>query len=94
MNQIGSGEWSDIAYHRVANVPTAPPAVVLTDVDETMIALQLSISSDDGGTGIFAYHLYINEGQNGSPMHEIVDYDGTATSYTIEAGDLAGSHTV
>ena len=27
-------------------------------------------------------------------MHEIVDYDGTATSYTIKAGDVAGSHTV
>lgn len=35
INQIGYGEWSDIAFERAANVPTAPPAPILTSVDET-----------------------------------------------------------
>ena len=41
------------------------------------------ISSNDRGTGIIAYHLYINEGVDGSDMHEITDYDGNSSSYTI-----------
>lgn len=50
--------------------------------------------SDDGGTGILAYHLYINEGVNGSPFGEITDYDGEALSYSIAAGDTVGSHQI
>lgn len=94
INQIGSGDWSEIAYKRAASVPAAPPTPIITFVDATQIALQLSISSDDGGTGIFAYHLYINEGQNGSPMNEITDYNGIDLSYTISQGDVVASHIV
>ena len=94
INQIGSGEWSDIAYKRAASVPAAPPVPVITEVDATKIVLQLSIAADDGGTGILAYHLYINEGSNGSNMLEITDYDGSALSYTIQSGDIVNTHTV
>ena len=94
INQIGSGPWSPIAYKRAASVPAAPPSPAVTFVDESQIRLQLTISSDDGGTGIFAYHLYINEGTNGSPMHEIATYDGLSAAYTILAGDLVDTHTI
>ena len=54
----------------------------------------MTVASDDGGTGIFAYHLHINEGANGTPMHEITAYDGQAATYTISAGDVVGTHTM
>jgi hypothetical protein len=94
INSIGSGEWSNLAYARVAKVPEAPPAPVVSSVDETHIQLALTISSDDGGTGITAYHLYMNEGANGTPMHEIMAYDQSALSYTIAAGNVVDTHTV
>ena len=43
---------------------------------------------------ITAYHLYINEGSNGTPMHEITDYDNVSGTYTVTAGDTIGAHTV
>lgn len=93
INQIGSGDWSDIGFLRAASVPAPPPTPIVTYVDATQIDLQLSISSDDGGTGISQYHLYINEGVNGSPMNEIVDYDGSL-EYTITTGDIVDTHTI
>ena len=94
INQIGTSDWSATAYKRAASVPAAPPTPIVTEVDATKIVLQLSISSDDGGTGIFAYHLYVNEGLNGSPMNEITAYDGTSLSHTIAEGDIVASHTI
>ena len=43
---------------------------------------------------ITSYHLFLNEGVNGSPFNEIIDYDGSSCTYTINAGDLVGTHTV
>jgi len=94
VNSIGSGEWSDLAYIRVAQVPEPPPTPVLTAVENTIVSLQLSISTNDGGTGIIAYHLFLNEGVNGSPFNEITDYDGSALTYDIAVDDVVGGHTV
>ena len=94
INSIGYGPWSDVTYARVAQVPQPPPKPTVTSVDETQIELALSMSADNGGTVITAYHLYINEGSNGSTMHEITDYDNVSGTYTVLVGDLVGTHTV
>ena len=39
INQIGSGEFSDISYNRVATVPQAPPTPIITTVDQSKIVL-------------------------------------------------------
>lgn len=64
-NTIGSGEWSDITFMRAAQAPIPPPSPHVAFVDNTKIDLELKISSDDGGSGILAYHLYIDEGLYG-----------------------------
>lgn len=39
--------------------------------------------------------LYINEGANGTPLHEVTAYTGTSSStYTFNVGDVVGSHTI
>jgi hypothetical protein len=66
INQIGSGPWSEVAYFRVAQKPQPPLQPIVTYVDNTRIDLKLSKSSDDGGSGITSYHLFIDEGLFGS----------------------------
>ncbi len=78
----------------MAGVPAPPPTPIVTSVDAIQISLKLTISSDDGGSGISRYHLYINEGVNGSPMNEILAYNGSALSYIIKAGDVVGTHQI
>jgi hypothetical protein len=51
---------------RAAQVPSPPPSPVVTFVDNEQIEIELSISSDDGGSGILSYHLFIDEGLYGT----------------------------
>lgn len=90
---IGFGEWSDVAYLLVATQPAAPLKPVLVSVDETHITILVPQSSDNQGSVINSYHLFINEGVDGSEFHEISTYQSEAT-YTISADDLAGSFTI
>jgi hypothetical protein len=66
INSIGTGAWSELAFMRAAQVPIPPPSPIIAFVDNTKINLQLKISSDDGGSGILSYHLYVDEGLIGS----------------------------
>jgi len=94
VNQISEGPWSDTAYIRAATLPRAPPSPVASDFDATTIVLQLSSTSHDGdsaGGAAFRYHLHANEGQDGSDFHPITAYDGSALTYTVEAGDPVGA---
>ena len=76
LNQIGAGQWSDIAYLLVATEPTAPLKPVLLLIDETQIQIQITQSTTENGSFITAYHIYLNEGVNGTPFNEITAYDG------------------
>lgn len=67
-------------------MPIPPPSPVVTFVDNTKIDLTLRISSDDGGSGILSYHLYVAEGLFGAQFQEVTDYDGSASQYTLTAG--------
>lgn len=51
-------------------------------------------STDNNGAPITRYHLYVNEGVNGSPFNQVAGYDGSASSYVIRAGDVYGLHTI
>ena len=93
-NQIGSGPWGDIAYLRVAQKPQPPTQPIVTYFDNTRISLKLSISSDDGGSGIISYHLFIDEGLFGSMFEEVTDYDGHAQTYSLNVGQVVGSITM
>jgi len=49
--------------------------------------LSLSETTDDGGSAIISYYLYINEGSDGSPYYLVDTYDGSSLSHTILVGD-------
>lgn len=71
LNLIGFGQWSDLAYLLVASAPAAPLKPVLSSVDETHITLVIPQSVNDFGAIISEYHLFVNEGVDGSQFHEI-----------------------
>lgn len=52
------------------------------------------ISLDDGGAGITAYHLWVSAGTFNSDFVKVTSYDGTAETYSIQAGDIIDTHTV
>ncbi len=69
VNSIGPGPWSDVSYIPAATVPLAPPQPQVISVDNTQVTLSLSETTDNGGSSIMYYELYINEGSDGTPFH-------------------------
>jgi hypothetical protein len=51
-------------------------------------------SSDNKGTPITRYNIFINEGVDGSIFHNITSYDGHSATFSINAGDTYGNFTV
>lgn len=94
INSIGPGPWSPIAYIAASTVPKAPPMPIVTEVDNTKVVLSLSETTDDGGSSILSYHLYINEGVDGSAYHAVTTYDGSSLTTTINVGTVYGTMTV
>jgi hypothetical protein len=94
VNQIGAGEWSDIAYIRAVMLPHAPPSPRATHFDATSIVLELTGSSYDGdsaGGAAFRYNLWSNLGEDGTEFQRIASYDGFSLTYTLLAGDPIGA---
>jgi len=94
INLIGPGPWSDITYVVASTYPRAPPQPRYTYVDHTKIDLVFSDTVDNGGSAIIKYHLYINEGLDGTPYHEVTTYDGQSFVYTLNVGQVLGTMTV
>ena len=51
-------------------------------------------TSDDGGSTIISYHLFVNEGSDGSNFHEVTTYDGSSLQMTINVGDIFTLNTI
>ena len=91
INSIGPGPWSPIAYITASTVPKAPSLPIVTNVDHTKVVLSLSETTDDGGSSILSYHLFINEGVDGSAYHAVTTYDGSSLTTTINVGTVYGT---
>jgi hypothetical protein len=87
INLIGNGPWSEITYVVASTFPKAPKKPVYTFVDNTHVDLILTETQDDGGSKILAYHLYINEGFDGTMFHQVSTYDGDSLVFTIHVGE-------
>lgn len=61
-NQIGWSDESEVAYILAADAPSQPPAPTLISVSATDMVLQLYPPSDDGGSVITSYTLWMNKG--------------------------------
>lgn len=78
----------------VAEKPEAPRKPILSSVDETQISIVIPQSSDDLGSPVLTYSLFINEGIDGSDFYEVTDYDGISQTYQFNSGDIVGSFTL
>lgn len=91
---IGNGPWSSLAYVVASTYPQSPPTPTYTFVDNTHVDLLLAETSNDGGSPILAYYLYINEGQDGSSFHEVTTYDHQSLVFTVTVGESFDTMTV
>ncbi len=94
VNSIGPGPWSAINFIAAATVPKAPPQPSVSSVDNTEIILSLGETTDDGGSAIIQYYLYVNEGSDGSAYHEVDTYDGSSLTHTVNVGDVFSGNTI
>jgi hypothetical protein len=54
----------------------------------------LSETVDDGGSTILSYHLYVNEGSDGTDFNEVDTYDGSSLTHTVNVGDVFNGYTI
>jgi hypothetical protein len=81
--------WSPVTYILAADTPSQPAKPTLTAASDVSISLQFSPCLDNGGSPIFKYRLYMNQGTDGSVFTEPVSYVTTslALSHTLETGN-------
>ena len=94
VNSIGPGPWSTINFIAAATVPKAPPQPLVYSVDNTKVILSLGETTDDGGSAILQYYLFVNEGSDGSAYHDVDTYDGSSLTHTINVGDVFTLNTI
>jgi len=61
-NHIGWTEFSPITYILAASVPMKPPAAKVISTSDTSIVLQVFEPSDNGGSIVTKYDLFMNGG--------------------------------
>jgi len=63
-NINGWSDYSDVSYITAFSVPEAPPMPKFVTADSTTITLSFEPSSDDNGSRIEGYELWIDEGDD------------------------------
>jgi titin len=64
-NIYGWGDWSPVSTILAATIPLAPPTPLYITSSDASISISMSVSSDDGGSPIIGYELWMNDGTNG-----------------------------
>lgn len=92
-NINGWSPYSETGYISAYSVPNAPPQPIFSSATSTSVTLGLEPSSDDNGSKITAYELYIDAGNNLQSSYTIVSsYDGISQTHTLTtATDGLGS---
>lgn len=62
INKVGAGEWSDITQIVAASVPAAPPQPTYDSSTDTTITINLTPTTDNGGSKILEHRLYRDDG--------------------------------
>jgi hypothetical protein len=78
-----------VAYITAAGGPVKPPSPVLDSSDSEEVIIKLLPTSDDNGSPVTAYELYI-DGMQATPSYKLVSSDLTLTR-TITFAPPAGS---
>ena len=61
-NENGWSEFSDVTFIRAAEVPNTPDPPELISATATSMTLKFFKPSDNGGSPVTQYELYINDG--------------------------------
>jgi hypothetical protein len=82
-NINGWSDYSDVSYISAFSIPEAPPAPIFDDANSTTITLILSPSTDDNGSRIKGYELWIDEGDDLlSDFDQVMTYPSTGFAPT------------
>ena len=91
-NAVGWSGYSPITFIAASTIPGRPPIPALGGTTTTTVTLNLSPSTDDGGSPILNYEIWTDGGGglNTAPSYtnKLTGYDGTSASYTTPAGAL------
>lgn len=74
-NVHGFGDFSPELEVLAATVPSSPPRPTLTSVSSTSISLSFSATTDNGGSPIISYELWVDRGTAGSDYLADTSYD-------------------
>lgn len=89
-NANGWSDFSDIAHIKAAVQPGQSPAPVLDSATATTLDLSFSPPSDNGGSPIISYSLYINDGDDSNePTTLVASYTSNAMTHSMTAGTVA-----
>lgn len=83
LNGAGWSGYSPLLYATAATTPSAPSAPTLDSATGTSITLNFYESSDNGGSKITLYELWIDEGTLGSDFNQVTTYTNNAMSTTL-----------
>lgn len=80
-NFNGWGDFSDVGYIKAATTPSTPPAPLYYDSDSTMIILQFIPPTDNGGSTISGYKLWMDTIQAVDSFSIV--YTGNSLQHTL-----------
>ena len=86
-NINGWGAFGSIVYLVAANVPSKPPAPILSNVNDTYIILNLTAPSDNGGSSIIDYALYVDNGMINGAFTLVGNYTGSRGQHELTAAN-------
>lgn len=87
-NAAGWSDFSPITFITAATKPDAPGKPELNSRTSTTLTIGMTQTLDDGGSPVTVNKLFIGaEGSAFSSFNEVLNYDGSATTYTFDVSD-------
>ena len=87
LNVNGWSYFSPIRYIRAATNPERPPAPTFVTATDTSITINMYKTIDTGGSEIYRYELYRNQGGVSTDYTKVETYDGQAFTHTLTEAD-------
>jgi large repetitive protein len=86
-NINGWSDFSPIGYLVAASKPGKPSIPTLVDVNSSIFTIRLLSPSDTGGSKIFRYEIFIDEGAINSGFRSVGTFTGSSGTHIFSASD-------
>jgi len=87
-NLQGWSPFSEIGFITAFSIPSTPPAPQFVSATGTSVSISMQYSSDDNGSRIALYELWIDAGNDlSSAFRKITTYDGITKYHTLTTAD-------